>query len=57
MALKYTHKVLQFNPSTATETTLTTALNTQGSLGWEFVAVFQNTSTKAFALFRKAVAQ
>jgi hypothetical protein len=57
MALKYDHKVIQFNPTTATETTLTTALNTQGLQGWEFVAVFQNTTTKAFALFRKALSE
>jgi hypothetical protein len=55
MALKYTHKVILFNPSTVTETTLTTALNNQGEQGWEFVAVFQNTTTRAFALFRKAL--
>jgi len=57
MANKYTHKVVQFNPGTVTETTLTTALNNQGSLGWKFVAVFQNTTSKAFALFIKELAE
>jgi hypothetical protein len=57
MALKYDHKVIQFNPSTVTETTLTAVLNTQGLQGWEFVAVFQNTTTKAFALFRKQLSE
>lgn len=57
MASSFQYKVLLFNPTTATETTLTTALNNQGNQGWEFVAVFQNTTSRAFALFKKVVAQ
>jgi hypothetical protein len=57
MALKYQSKVVQFNPTTATEATLTTALNNQGALGWKFVQAMLVTTTKAFALFIKEFAQ
>jgi len=56
MASKYKHKVVIWNPSTATEATLTTALDNQGNQGWELKTVMQNTTTRAFALFIKAVA-
>jgi len=57
MALKYQSKVVQFNPTTATEATLTTALNNQGALGWKFVQAMLVTTTKAFALFIKELAE
>jgi ABC-type Fe3+ transport system substrate-binding protein len=55
MAAKYKHKVIIWNPSTATEVTLTTALDTQGTQGWELKTVMQNTTTRAFALFIKQI--
>lgn len=57
MAIRYSFKVIQFNPTTATEITLTNALIAQGDLGWEFVQSMQVTTTKAFAMFKKIVAE
>jgi hypothetical protein len=57
MAVKYNSKVIQFNPTSATEATLTTALNNQGVDGWQFVQAMLVTSTKAFALFIKTIAE
>jgi|WetSurSiteA1Bulk_404760.scaffolds.fasta_scaffold54127_3 hypothetical protein len=57
MAVKYNSKVIQFNPTSATEATLTTALNNQGADGWQFVQAMLVTSTKAFALFIKTIAE
>lgn len=57
MAVRYVHKVIIFNPQTVTEATLTTALDNQGSQGWEFVTAMQNSVTRAFALFRKALSE
>jgi hypothetical protein len=57
MAAKYQHKVIIWNPQTATEAILTAALDSQGNQGWELKTVMQNTTTRAFALFIKIVSE
>lgn len=57
MAIKYKNLVVQFNPGTVTQAQLQTALDTQAALGWQFVQAMLCTSSKAFALFIKAVAE
>jgi hypothetical protein len=57
MAIKYENLVVQFNPGTVTAAQLQAQINTYSNQGWQFIQAMLVTSTKAFALFIKELAQ